>query len=357
MTEAGSILVFYTFSDPFLRIAFWTGVGSFSLTLVFGAYIVGLRLLLGRSRRCEKKTIEKWRPILNATIAGCSPADLPVLKKREGIVFFNLWVHLHASLRGSATAELNRLGYRLECDALARKLLDGGNRAEKLLAMLVLGHLQDRQAWSSLMLEARQTDSTTSFYAACALIKIDDNRALEHLTPDFIQREDWPVSQVVTLLQDVRDLSEPHLINAMATISPPRMLRALRIAEGLHIKLPPAMHEEMLGNPSVDLIVAALRVVANAVLLDTIRSLASHEDWRVRVHVAKSLGRIGDTADIDVLTHLLTDAQWWVRYRAAQSLVGMSSFDKQDIDALLMKSDDPFADEMLTHALAESTAS
>ncbi len=349
-------LGFTTPSSLFLCIAFWIGVGSFSLTLVLGAQIVVLRLMLGRCRRRETKTINKWRPILNQTISDGTPAILPVMRRRDGIVFFNLWVHLHASLRGSATEALNDLGYRLQCDALARKLLDDGNRAERLLAMLVLGYLQDRQAWSGLLLKARQPDSTTSFYAACALVQVDAVAALIQLTPDFIRREDWPVSQVVTLLKGVRDLYEPHLINSLATLSAPHMLRALRIAEGLHIDLPPAMHAGMLRNPSPDLIVAALRVVANAALLNTIRGLASHGDWRVRVHVGKALGRIGDGSDTDVLMRLLMDEQWWVRYRAAQALVGMSSFDRHEIDALLRNADDPFAGEMLAQVLAESAA-
>lgn len=346
-------MVFNTLSDPFLRIAFWTGVGSFSLTLVLGAQIVLLHFLLKRSRRRESKAIAKWRPILNATIADRVPKTLPILTARDCIVFLNLWLHLHASLRGNASKELNYLGYRLGCDAHARKLLDRGNRAERLLAMLALGYLQDRQAWLGLMLKARQTDSTTSFYAVLALVQIDAFPALAELTPDFIHRDDWPVSQVVTMLQDVRDLFEPLLIGALPALAPIPLQRALRIAEGLRVDLPPVLHRRILQGVSVELIIAALRVVADPALLDIIRTLASHSDWRVRVHVGKALGRIGDGADVDVLKRLLKDPEWWVRYRAAQSLVNSPFFVRQEIDALLADADDRFAAEMISQVLAE----
>ncbi len=352
----GSILVFNTLSDPFLRVAFWTGVSAFTVTLVLGMQILVLRLLLRRTERNEKKAIGKWRPVLNAAIAGAVPDNLPILSKLDCIVFFQLWVHLHASLRGSASKELNTLGYRLDCDALARKMLERGTRAEGLLATLALGYLKDRQAWSVLFVNARQTDSTTSFHAVWALVQIDALRALEELTPDVIEREDWPVSQIVTMLEDVRALYQPILLNALPNLSSDHVPRALRIAEGLRIDLPPSIQEKMLGSSSSELVVAALRGISNPALLHTIRTLATHDNWRVRVHVGKALGRIGDSSDVEVLKTLIGDSQWWVRYRAAQALVGSPYFVRQEVDLLIADTDDHLAGDTLRQVMAEQAA-
>lgn len=349
-------MVFNTHSDPYLIAAFWLGTGALAATLLLGAQILVLRVALRHAERRNKSTLDTWRPILNAAVVDGAPALLPPLPARDRIAFLRLWVHLHASLRGSATAALNEVGYRLDCDTGARALLQNGNRAERLLAMLVLGYLRDRNAWAPLLSQSAQTDSTVSLYAAAALVQIDPGAAAVHLMPAIIGRGDWPLSQVVTILQDARDGCAPLLVAALPTLDAARLPRVLRIVEGLRLSLPPTLHAQLLQHPSTDVIVGALRVAADPTLLPAIRALAVHDDWRVRVQSGRMLGRIGEAADLEILKRLLADAQWWVRYRAAQALVNSPYFTSQERDALPGDASDRFAADMLRQVIAEGAA-
>lgn len=328
-------------------------MGALALTLLLGAQIVYLRGALRRNARREQAAIAVWRPHLNAALAGVAPAALPVLRRRERIVFLKLWVHLHQSVRGDASAGLNEVGYRLGCDAIARALMRRGNRPQRLLAVLALGHLRDITAWPVLLDEANRTDRASSVHAVWALVQIDPAAATRHLMPLLLARDDWALSQVATILQDAREYCGPALAEAIARMPPERLPRALHLAEALRVPLPSALLAELLRHASVEVVAAALRLAASPDLLGEVRANLAHADWRARVQAAKALGRIGDRSDIARLRALLGDPQWWVRYRAAQALAGMPLLSPADLDALCGDTSDRFAIDILRQVRAE----
>jgi hypothetical protein len=57
--------------------------------------------------------------------------------------------------------------------------------------------------------------------------------------------------------------------------------------------------------------------------------------------------------DQNLLLGLMADANWWVRYRATQSLVGMPGVEADDMVQLRRIISDPFARDMLDQVLAE----
>src|SRR5690606_3521211 len=127
---------------------------------------------------------------------------LPVLRANERIPFLQLWVYLHESMRGEASDALNALALRLQCDPLGRALLARRSRSYKLLAILVLGRLRDKAAWTGLSLMTNRTDSIISIYAFWALVRIDPEAACRNMMPLVASRMDWPVSRIVLILQE-----------------------------------------------------------------------------------------------------------------------------------------------------------
>lgn len=346
-------MVFNTLSDPFLIAAFWTGAGALALTLLIGAQIVYLRGALRRYEKHEREVIAKWRPVLNAAMAAAPSATLPALDSREHLLFLKLWVHLHQSVRGAASAGLNDVGYRLGCDAYARQLLQRGNRAEKLLAALALGHLRDVAAWPLLLAETHARDGTLSVQALWALVQIDAATAARELMPLLLRRDDWALSQVAGILQDARDQCVPVLAGILPQLERERVPRALQLAEALRLSIPSPLLSTLMRDTSVDAAIAAVRVAATPDLLDDVRTLHTHPDWRVRVQVAKALGRIGDRPDVARLQSMLGDPQWWVRYRAAQALAGLPFLSGAELDALCAGLADRFSADMLRQVRAE----
>ena len=70
--------------------------------------------------------------------------------------------------------------------------------------------------------------------------------------------------------------------------------------------------------------------------------------------MAQALGRIGGLGDADVLVRMTTDAQWWVRYRAAQALLHIPALGTERVRSLVVGTADRYAIDMLQAVLAEN---
>jgi HEAT repeat protein len=340
-------------ADPILAAAYWTGIGALMLTLLLGAQIVRLRMALRRRERRAARALARWRPVLNAAIVGETPESLPVLGKADRPHFIKLWVHLQASLRGEASVALNDVARRLGVENDARAMLARGPRTERLLATLLLGHLGDRASWDLLRTLAESPDVTLSLSALWALVRIDPHAAAAYLTPLFVERDDWAMSHVAGILKEASAPVAGVLANLLPALPARRLPRALRIAEALRIDLPADTLAAALASDDLELVTAALRIVATPALLDQVRGLLAHANWQVRVLAAKALGRIGDASDVGRLTALLADREWWVRYRAAQAIVELPWLGRAELDALHASLTDRFAADILGQVMAE----
>jgi len=347
-------LVLNTFSDPYVAFAFWAGITALGLTLLMALVIVYLRLKLRKNQRLEAAFMALWRPILLEAVSVSEPPLLPALHPWERLFFLKLWNYLQESLRGSANDRLNELARSLQCDIAARSFLKKGKRAERLLAILTLGHLRDRASWEGLAAQATSPDSVASIHAARALIKIDSLRATEYLLPLMLERIDWDIAYVVSFLGEARQTFGLQLDKSILNMNKQHWPRALQLADALNLQLPLKSMLFILDNcQSVDALVAALHLSPEPELLPTVRSYLQHPDWRVRVEVARFLGRFGDSSDIASLQLLLHDLQWWARYQAAQALASMPFFGLEELKALRAQTHDVLASDMLDHVLAE----
>lgn len=342
-------------SATFVSVALWTGTAALVLTLLLALQIVLLRIGLRRRERLGAAAVARWRPLLNQAIVGEEPA-LPPLSARERLPFLHLWAHLQGSLRGEASDALNLLARRLGVDGMARTMLARGPRDERLLAVLVLGHLRDRAAWDQLLPLARAGDSALSLTALWALVRVDPQAAADYLTPLFVEREDWALSHVAGILHQAAGPVVGVLARLLPELDEERLPRALRIAESLRAPLPAGALAGALRSSAAPVVVAALRSVFQPDAIEDVRRLLGHEDWQVRVQAARALGRIGTRADAARLTLLLGDPQWWVRYRAAQALRELPLLSRADLEAVRASLTDRFALDMLDQVLAEEEA-
>lgn len=342
-------------SDPYLYLAFWTGVGAFSLTLLFVLLIIGYRLYWRWLEHHEEAFMALWQPLLMRLMMGDDIAALPRLHRRDHWLFLKLWNHFQESLRGNATARLGEVAFRLGCDTMARELLQRGNRTEQLFAILTLGHMRDRSAWASLCTQLIRPNRNGSLYAARALIQIDATEGARVVVPHLLQRDDWEMARVAVLLQEYRDALGQELVPGLPDLPPARRLRALRLAEALHLQVPcDILLPWLQPDQPADLLMAALRLAPGQQALVAVRTLADHPDWRVRVQVARALGRLGDPLDAMLLVRMVTDAQWWVRYRAAQALASLPFTTPEQLRGMLMSLPDRYAREITAQVLAEA---
>lgn len=339
-------------SDIYLQVALWAGVGTMVLTVLVGLQIVWLRLAMRRLQRREQALTLKWRPLLNAAIAGDELGTLPELAQRDHVLFIKLWLHLQQAVRGEASEGLNRIARRLGCDAYMRGLLVRGNRAERLLATLALGHMRDRESWAALARAAHAADSASSVHALWALVQTDAARSAQEMAPVLLRRDDWPLSQLANILQNVRGEWQLVLALALLRVSPEELPQALRLVAALRIDLPQAQLRGYLASEQADVVLAALRLARTPAVLDQVRGHLGSADWRIRLQAVRALGELGDRSDVARLRASLSDPEWWVRYRAAGALLSLPFLTEAEL-ADLRNADDRYAADMLAQVAAE----
>lgn len=346
--------MFSTLSDPYLLFAVIIGVVALALASLLVVSIVALRISLNRRELSEQRFVETWRPVLMEALADPATSTLPVLRARDCLSFLKLWNYLQESLRGEATDSLNQVARRLGCDTLARRLLQVGSRTEKLLAIMTLGHLRDREAWLDLLRLVRSKDTVTSLLAARALIQIDPKTGAEFLLPWILVRQDWEIARVARMLADARAAFARLLARSVARTRANELLRALQLVEALRLQLPVTVINPLLDPRQLPMVLAAaLRLARSPELLDSVRGHLAHADWRVRAGAVQALGRFGTPADVALLTDRLGDAEWWVRYHAAHALAGSADVGHGGLARLQASATDPAVLQILVQVMAE----
>ena len=339
-------------TDIYLQVALWTGIGAMVLTLLVGLQIVWLRLASRRLQRREQAVTLKWRPLLNAAIAGEELGNLPDLAKRDRVLFIKLWLHLQQAVRGEASEGLNGIARRLGCDVDMRTLLAHGNRAERLLATLALGHMRDRESWAALARAAHGADSASSVHALWALVQTDPARSAQEMAPLLLRRDDWPLSQLANILQNARSEWQLVLALALLRVSREELPQALRLVAALRIDLPQAQLRGYLASSEAEVVLAALRLSRVPSVLPQVRGHLESTDWRIRLQAVRALGELGDRSDVARLRALLSDPEWWVRYRAAQALTSLPFLSAAEL-AELSNAGDRYAADMMAQVAAE----
>jgi HEAT repeat protein len=303
-----------------------------------------------------------WLPILVAG-DGDAPSTLPALRSGDVISFLTLWNQLQESFTGDITRHLNEVARQVGADAHARRMLEQHSLRRRLLAVSTLGHLADRNdhdCWNALVRLTSDTDGLLSFAAARALTRIDAVAALPVILPHLSQRDDWSRNYVLAMLTDLggdvvsRPLTEAALTAPIEQAH--RLLQYFSVAQ-IADAVPAVralIHKAQTRN--IECLAACLRVFADVDDLDTVREYLHHPAWQVRVQAVNVLGRLGSAGDYALLVPLLSDSEWWVRYRAAKALCALPNVEISRIKGLSEKHDDAFARDMLVHVLAEARA-
>lgn len=317
-------------SDPALRLALWIGGTAVCLAVLVSVQVIVLRLVLLWQSHVRANFILRWRPIMMRAIVG-HIGIVPPLAPPLRMLFLELWNEYHASLRGDARQGLNRLARIAGADKAARQMLASGRGGERLLALLTLGRLADPGDRASLLQAAKERDPYVSLMAARALVRIDAAQAITDILPLVAGRSDWPQTKILAIFREAgaAAVSEP-LRQFLPTVPTAALLKLLPLlsvvdmhaaASLVHTILARAEHPELIAN--------ALKLVQLPEFIGTVRELLAHGDWRVRVQAATALGRIGSWSDMERMVPLLSDPEWWVRYRAAQAIMRLPGINQR----------------------------
>ena len=348
-------------SEHLIQIVVWLSMTLLVLMLLLLLRIALLRINLIAHTSRERIFLEVWQPLFASAIAGDTD-NLPQLEEDEKIYFMKLWNHLHQSLRGPAKRRLNIIALRCGILHDVYSLLHRKGLRSQLLALTMLGHLEDRSAWTEILRLAKHQDTLLSFVAARALFQIHPEAALNDLKQLMLEREDWPPAQLALLLQEANRESIftvlANTANDLAGSTNPtelgRLSRLLHLLEVAPYQLAiPAVRATLAANQKDEIIAQCLKFLREPSDLPAVKKHIGHPNWVVRLQAAKALGRIGSPSDQHQLAVLLRDPVWWVRYRTAQALVTLTRGDSQTLSELRAHLADRYAVDMLKMAMSE----
>jgi len=331
-------------SDGFVELAWAVGAVTLALTAALALRVLFLRRGTARRERRREAVFARWRPILFEWLVGGDPA-LPPLAARDVDTFLLLWNQIQDGVRGDARDRLVALADRLGGRALALARLGRSDALGRMLALRTLGYVGSAADYEAV---ARDLDDRRVYLclaAARALVFIDGRAAPGDLLPRMVLRTDWPVALFATVLAGASSAELAARFQALQPqLSAEQLVRLLPLVSILE----PAPADAILGGllhagGDPDVIGAALKRARSPGLAPLARRLCGHEAWTVRTQAAAALGRIGGPADRDALVALLSDRQWWVRYRAAEALTNGRFGSAAEVRALAAGLDDRFA--------------
>jgi HEAT repeats len=353
-------LDYVALSDPKIRLAFWIGAISILLTIILLIEIIRIRLSLRAKKIRQNRFLQQWQPILIQTIAGEAP-NLPTLEAINMTDFLMLWLRFCKTLRGEAHTNLNLLLKQLPVKQHISDMLKSKKTDERLIALYTVGYMGEKEVWDELVSILDDPEHAISVTAAHSLIRIDAEKAISQVIPMIVHRRDWPVNRVALMLKE----AGAAFVEAFIVIveqaekdNQPYLLRLMRILDVLQLNRPLVFLRHILENSKdAELVTAALKLVRSPSDLDLVRMLVSDANWSVQAQVASILGRLGTSEDVPRLVLLISAKDWWVRYRAAKSLVQLPFVSKPQIEFIKQSIPDSFGRDILEHTLAENIKS
>jgi HEAT repeat protein len=335
----------------------WSCVVIFGLVALVALQLIVVHLFAAARGRRQHELERRWLPLLAMALEQ-PPDRLPTVSERDMRLLMALWNRLRDSIREGSDGSLHQFAERVGMDKAARRMFSSTSADDKVLAITTLGRLRDRSVWPALVALTSKRDLLLSIAAARAMVRSDPADAIRLLLPIVAARPDWPATTVVLMMQDAGPdvISEP-LVDAILHAPPDRVHLLIRFLGLAHADATAPLLKLLIRQVDrVDSITACLRVFVDAEDLGAVRPFLYHARWEVRVRAVDVVGRLGTAKDAPRLIAMLSDPEWWVRYRAAQALCSLLSGDLDRVKRLRVTHGDPFARDMLTHVLAEQSA-
>lgn len=346
-------------TDRTLKIVVYLNFLLIALTLIVLVFVVVFRVRSIIRRRQQIEFNKVWQPVLEECMYEL-PEMLPTLATRDLMNFLLLWNGMQENIKGEVRDNLNFVARWLKIDGrIKNRLLKRGNLSERLLAVNTAGHMRAMGLWGELEdLVMENEGQLLVMIAAKALTRMNDKRAASIIIPMIAVRREWPLPAVAGIIKEIHPESVAEAIGDVIVRVPesmvPRLTRFLRFAtvkEALAIAM-----DLMEKYDSPDVIASCLNVIGDMDCgehLALIRSFVAHDSWVVRLQAVCALGKIGTMDDVTVVIGLLADREWWVRHRAARSLMALPSVDTERLERILEGQTDKYAIEALKQAMVE----
>ncbi|MBT8098199.1 MAG: HEAT repeat domain-containing protein [Gammaproteobacteria bacterium] len=339
-------------------VALWSIAAVLVTTVILFVYTMGLRLTTVAATRRRDRFLSTWREIFASAILSPTTAEnskLPPLHRHHRVDLLEEWNRACSIVTGSASANLITLAGRANIPELARALFKKRRINSKILAVQTFGHLRDTSHKDAIRELVSNENTALSITAAMSLVQIDPDFGISVVVPMIAERRDWPKNRVSIILRIAGSgrISEP-MYRAIRSANGASRTYLLQFARLIDAEILDALLDDLIrssNDPGV--INAALKLVSGYRGVPRIAALTQHDTWFIRMQAAKVLGRTGQQEHLTLLESLLDDREWWVRYRAAQSIASLPFLGPNQMRQIRQRQKDRYAVDILQQAFAE----
>ncbi len=332
-------------------VVFYVAAFAFCCSIIFGFVVLFLHLFQQKKSRYREEFRKKILPYF-AEVLFNPELKLPVLSKKDRVLFLEIWNHFNESVKGSSAENLNQLLRQLGLEEFIFQLVR--RKSERLLALWTFGNLREVKAWEIVLHYCSAENPILSLTATQALLRIDAVRGLPLVLDSIKQREDWPVDKVRLILKELNPFFlDSILVQTSFNTQAPLQLRMIYFLKALRLPSSGLIIRKIIEQATENQVIAeGLSYLHTPEDLSLIRSFLHHPDAGVRAQAALALGYVGSSEDIEGLTKLLSDPNWKVRYQAAKALAQLPFVGAKGLEE--MKDRFSFkAQEIITHVVAE----
>jgi HEAT repeats len=339
--------------DLTLTLARWLAWGTLGLVALMVLFLLVLRWV--RSYRAPRLASfeSQWLPRLMACALGDEVVPIP-LARWQRWHFMKLWLRAQMSLQGVSRKRLATFGRAMGCSSMALQRAHSPHQSERMVGMLALGFLGEVQYVPLLLKRLVSERAQQSVYAGRALLEIDEQAHADKVVQALLTTPGLEMSLTSIVFRPFRARMADVLLRKPPHPSEAESLRWLRLARALQSQIPTVVLIPFLQqDEDIECLIAAIRLVQGEQGGALVAAQAQHKDWRVRGQVARALGFIGGSEELHVLRQLLTDETWWVRYRAAQSLLQLPAMNAERLLEIAHITQDRYALSMAQAVIAE----
>jgi hypothetical protein len=295
-----------------------------------------------------------WLPHLMACALGDTVVVTP-LKRWQRWPFMKIWLRAQMSLKGTSQERLAAFGRAMGCSSMALQRARSPYLSERMMGILALGFLGETQHVKLLLERLSEGGAQQPVYAGRALLQIDAHAHVDAVATALLANSGLDMSLASVVLKPFRPQISKILLSKSPQPGEPRALPWLRLVHALQVQVPMAILIPFLQqDEDIECLISAIRLMQGEQGGAALAAQALHADWQVRAQVARALGLIGAHDEIPILAKLLTDAQWWVRYRAAQALLKIPGMRADQLMALAQNTQDRYALSMAQAVIAEA---
>lgn len=311
--------------------------GVFLFLFAMFVLVVIFLLKIKRTRHNQKKSLylKQWQEHFLFSQESLTSQKVP---KAYMLDFLRLWNHYHESLKGESLKDLNRLGYTLKINKVCQKWLTYFSIRKKIMALITLGNLADKTSFNKISKEIHNKNPLIASMAARSLVKIDEDQAMDHIVGFLLSDRNLfseNISSIFTkeILKNINSykLADPFL-KKLKRSSIKQKLFLLEYFPYLPYEKYISTIRDMLSNTfHPEILCRCLKLLKDPRDLSYAKRHLNSHAWFVRLQAIRFIGEAGTQEDLPLLLKALNDANWWVRYRAAEALIQFPGIEAQTL--------------------------